>query len=785
MSHAFSATENSQLQRAINLLIQSENLPVSEDVVDALAPAAVSSGFVASTGRFSELMRDAPILTLTAFLGYIGQIGSTPSFTITAVDPTVCDLGPECADVELTASVDVNGHPVLYYNQPFVVSQAHITRLQLQRLASDGVTWNIIVNGPPLDITQTVSLSHSYTDTTVTVTPLQSQSYRMIAFAGPTPAFIYNSVQASSCTDTAAPTGQITVPLNGATVSGTFPIIVNALDDCSLDHIDILLSDRGKYITVSSQKVFGPAGSVGYTLDTTLRPFSPQEILTAPVPIGPPSHKYLVAQIYDSVAHRTNVLNDLYLNNPVTETGSILRLFNDGHALDSTVRFNCTFNGVTLGTDGRVIVVGSYLSRVTIYGTPLTSAHSGAANSGYIARVDPSGNTAVWNHAVDATGLDGGGNPGACIFWVVAVDSSNNVYAAGTFTGTINLGGSNLTATSRTVFLVKYDANGNHLFSRQFVGGSSNPVAISVVSGKVYLSGGYLSTDLGGGLRTSSVTSGFVAQYNAADLSYVWDQAFSGGTQLNFCAGMSVDGSGNVYVSGYVGNTSLNLGGGALPYPGGLNAGFFAGYNSAGAHLWSRVFGSPGATNGGCQGAGMLYSVPSGLWLYGLAGPTEVFSIDSVLINCPASHGTFAVQINPATGAAIQGFQFGGQSSQGPSDYASALCGAVDSAGYLIFGGVSDGEITPDFGDSQPISGQNIFIAKYHPAHGLVMWYSTVQPGLHGGGGSIVITGIGVSPVDRTFFATGHIEGGVTWQGNTITSISINAQDAFTVRFTV
>jgi hypothetical protein len=70
-----STAAKAQVQSAIDYLREGTalNLPISENLLARLAPAAVSSGFVPTTGAFYERMTNEPIRTL---LGWITVLGS-------------------------------------------------------------------------------------------------------------------------------------------------------------------------------------------------------------------------------------------------------------------------------------------------------------------------------------------------------------------------------------------------------------------------------------------------------------------------------------------------------------------------------------------------------------------------------------------------------------------------------------------------------------------------------------------------------------------------------------
>ena len=114
----------------------------------------------------------------------------------------------------------------------------------------------------------------------------------------------------------------------------------------------------------------------------------------------------------------------------------------------------------------------------------------------------------------------------------VAVDGSGNVLVTGIFSGTVNFGGGNLvSAGDFDIFVAKYNASGVHQWSRRF----------------------------GSAERSTSGTD------------------------------VAVDGSGNVFVTGYFSGT-VDFGGGNLVSAGRSDI-FLAKYNANGVHQWSKRFG--------------------------------------------------------------------------------------------------------------------------------------------------------------------------------------------------
>lgn len=175
-----------------------------------------------------------------------------------------------------------------------------------------------------------------------------------------------------------------------------------------------------------------------------------------------------------------------------------------------------------------------------------------------------------------------GANTGASY---VATDASGNVYVAG-FTGG-GLDGNTLTlAGFRDIFLTKYDATGNKLYTKQMDGmGQTGAVGGIDANGNVYYTG-YTGIGLDGNTQTGTMDF-FLIKYNASGIKLYTRQM---GAVGKFVRGYSTatDANGNVYVTGY---TSGGLDGNILM---GTNDFFLAKYDAGGTKLYTRQLGVAG-----------------------------------------------------------------------------------------------------------------------------------------------------------------------------------------------
>ncbi len=191
----------------------------------------------------------------------------------------------------------------------------------------------------------------------------------------------------------------------------------------------------------------------------------------------------------------------------------------------------------------------------------------------------------------------------------MAVDGNGNVYVTGTFysgTADFNPGGNGGILTNVgefDVFLAKYDAGGSFLWAKS-MGGSNDDYGYGVAvdgSGNVYVTGYSNSATAdfnpggsGGILTNIGEFDVFVAKYNSAG-NFLWAKSM-GGNSADQGFGIAVDGSGNVYVTGYFSSVTADFNpggsGGMLSLAGMPSFDvFLAKYDAGGNFLWAKNMG--------------------------------------------------------------------------------------------------------------------------------------------------------------------------------------------------
>ena len=196
-----------------------------------------------------------------------------------------------------------------------------------------------------------------------------------------------------------------------------------------------------------------------------------------------------------------------------------------------------------------------------------------ALESGYVLTVNPNPPTPTTTTTVPPRAgylatYDASGSRG------ISVDSSKNAYTTGSFSGTVDFGGGDVTSNAVSdIFVVKLDSDGNFQWVYT-AGGSGNDRAVDIgtdSSGNSYITGNFSETvNFGGGDVTSAGNSDdiFVVKLDS-DGNFQWVYT-AGGTQdgtssttLKFDGGtgIDIDSSGNVYITGIF-DTVVDFGGG-------------------------------------------------------------------------------------------------------------------------------------------------------------------------------------------------------------------------------
>lgn len=175
----------------------------------------------------------------------------------------------------------------------------------------------------------------------------------------------------------------------------------------------------------------------------------------------------------------------------------------------------------------------------------------------------------------------------------IGFDKSGNLYVAGTFYGTININGVNLTATgSSDIFLAKYNSTGSLVWAVKGGGTEFDKLEALSVSqtGRITITGNYdTSTKFGYyNFNSSGNMDIYVVQYDTYGNVY-WATSF-GGAEDDRPTDIVNDASGNTYVTGYF-NGTMSFANLSSIASAGLMDAFYTKIDNSGNIVWANRFG--------------------------------------------------------------------------------------------------------------------------------------------------------------------------------------------------
>lgn len=239
--------------------------------------------------------------------------------------------------------------------------------------------------------------------------------------------------------------------------------------------------------------------------------------------------------------------------------------------------------GRSIGVDSsdNIYIGGVFQGAVDFGGGIVNSTGN---SDGYLVKYTPDGDY-VWAKTFGGTGSSFGGGH-------ISIDSSDNIYITGQFYETANFGAGNVTSKGHAdIYLVKYTSAGNYEWSKT-LGGTGIEFVHSIcvdTSGNLYIAGTFLGTgNFGAGNVASNNTS--FDMYLVKHLSngdYAWSKTL-GGTGTDVITSISTDSADNIYISGYFQQT-INFGGGNVTSKAGGYAGFIVKYSQGGVYERAQI----------------------------------------------------------------------------------------------------------------------------------------------------------------------------------------------------
>jgi hypothetical protein len=201
---------------------------------------------------------------------------------------------------------------------------------------------------------------------------------------------------------------------------------------------------------------------------------------------------------------------------------------------------------VAVDQEGNVVLTGHMEGTVDFGGGPRTSMD---AYDIFIAKFSGAGHH-VWSDVY--------GGESRQYAESIAVDATGNIVVGGYFVGVVDFGGDpHVSGFGYDICLAKFNAAGDNLWSRSY-SGEENEYAIGVAfdsSGNIGMTGYFAETlDLGGGPLLGSITDDiYVAKFDA-DGNHVWSMG-TGDTFVQRGRCVAVDSADNILATGHFGGT--------------------------------------------------------------------------------------------------------------------------------------------------------------------------------------------------------------------------------------
>ncbi len=358
---------------------------------------------------------------------------------------------------------------------------------------------------------------------------------------------------------------------------------------------------------------------------------------------------------------------------------------------------------IAVDGNGNVYVAGNWNGNSTLtFNNGKTLSNTTTSSDAYIAKYNSSG-VCQWTEKIAGSSHEN--------VQSIVLDGSGNICLTGSFQSsqlTFNNGKTLTNSGSSDVFITKYNNSGLCQWVEKIAGYGVDAASSIAVdgSGNFYLSGYFSSSTIilnnGRTLTNSGSTDAYLTKYNSNGICQ-WAEKIAGFSEDN-ASSIAVDGSGNVYLTGYFISSTLTLNNGKVLTNIGSNDSFIAKYNSNGVCQWAdKIAGTSTESS-----FSIALDESGNAYISGyFSSSTLLFNNGKLLTNSGSDDGYFA-KYN-SDGICLGADKISGSSS----DYARSI--AIDKSGYLyITGSYSSSTLTFNNGKTLTNNGSSdAFIAKY------------------------------------------------------------------------
>ena len=302
---------------------------------------------------------------------------------------------------------------------------------------------------------------------------------------------------------------------------------------------------------------------------------------------------------------------------------------------------------VVVDSNDNVIMLGTFRGTVNFDSGDGGGFYTSNDYDVFLIRLNSSG---IWQSVWVTT------NNGSADGRALAIDSNNVTYLTGSYSGSVTFGANNRTASnSNDLFIHKIDTydndNNTQLTYALNVDTTQKAKGIAVdSSGNIYATGTFQNTvNFGGGNITSSGKDIYLLKLNSS-LAFQWVKRFAvdngeAGTALG--TAVTVDEDGNVYSVGEIGGT-FDLGGGTQAL-GSNEEAYIVKHDSSGTFQWSKTFGGVGGFNNRVQDI-VIDSNDFVITVGQITGNTNFSTVGGDTIDFGNNEYNWVLKIKPDTG---------------------------------------------------------------------------------------------------------------------------------------
>jgi hypothetical protein len=351
-----------------------------------------------------------------------------------------------------------------------------------------------------------------------------------------------------------------------------------------------------------------------------------------------------------------------------------------------------------------------------------------------------------------------------------ATDSFGNVYVTGEFQGTVNFNPSgtatNLTSSGgENAFVAKYAASGTLIWAADLGAGAGGAVGTDVAvdgSGDVYTVGYFDGTgdfDPSGthDLSSSGGNNVYVSKLSSSG-GYIWAADLGAGATDAVGLGIALDGSGNVYTTGYfygTGNFDPSGTHDLTSSPTGNYNAYVSKLSSSGSYIWAAALGA-GASS--AAGYGIAVDSSGNVYTTGQFEGTGNFDSSGthdLTSSPPGSFNAYVSKLN-SSGSYVWAADLGAGGITEGNGIAVDSSGNVCTTGEFKSTGNFDPSGTHDL-TSSPTGNFNAYVSKLSSS-GSYLWAADLGAGASTAGNSIALDGSGNVYTTGLFAGTGNFD---------------------------